>query len=438
MTIPSGRRETSGRKEVLFGLIGYEIFLAVVAFLGWTLVAMDLNIFSTTLPQILTSFNIPTSYSGFITSAVFAGMAVLQFLLSPLIEYLGRKLMFNLTLLGTAIFTGLTIFASNVFALIGVRIAADGFSYSEFPAGLTIVQEGVPGSKRGAVYGFVQAGFPVGFFLAAVATSAIVPVYGWRAVYLVGVLPAVVVMIARSWVKEPDRYKVFKEIRELAKRGQMERQRRSSRGPLSNRIPSKPLSSLRRQNLILTVAEFLHEFSTPTLLFFTAVILEDYKGLSASQALFILALSTAIAAFAYFIAGLLGNMIRHGRKWVAAGSTILGGIFSIPFIYLTGFYPLLLSSVLWIPVLLSWNGSWWTYVSESNPTRARGTAGGYINAVSTVSWIVSSALWSVAVPSIGLAPWWILGGAVVAILAGIVLLFGRTIEPKKELEEISF
>jgi MFS family permease len=243
MTIPSGRRETSGRKEVLFGLTGYEIFLAVVAFLGWTLVAMDLNIFSTTLPQILTSFNIPTSYSGFITSAVFAGMAVLQFLLSPLIEYLGRKLMFNLTLLGTAIFTGLTIFASNVFALIGVRIAADGFSYSEFPAGLTIVQEGVPGSKRGAVYGFVQAGFPVGFFLAAVATSAIVPVYGWRAVYLVGVLPAVVVMIARSWVKEPDRYKVFKEIRELAKRGQMERQRRSSRGPLSNRIPSKPLSS---------------------------------------------------------------------------------------------------------------------------------------------------------------------------------------------------
>ena len=326
-------RQKINNKKYL-GMTTYQIFLTLVAFFGWTLVSMDLNMFSTTLPDIMSTFHIPTSYSGLITSAVFGGMAVLQFIMSPLIEYFGRKLMFNITLLGTALFTGLTIFASTVGALIGVRIVADGFSYSEFPAGLTIIQEGVPGNMRGSAYGFVQSGYPVGFFLASVATAIIVPIYGWRFVYLVGVIPAIVVIIARLWVKEPERYKEYKKIKELEEEGKKEEALDENQKTPYKVNAEKTVHftytqlfapDLRRRNFIFTTAEFLHEFTTPTFLFFTAVILEVYKGLSATQALTILAVGTAIAAFGYFFAGLIGNHIKHGRKWTAAASSILGG-----------------------------------------------------------------------------------------------------------------
>jgi len=444
--ISKSQSDTSKKQKLIFGLTPYQLFVAVVAWAGWTLVAMDLNIFSTTLPEILTSFKLSPSLAGFITSAVFAGMAVLQFLLAPLIEYLGRKLMFNLTLLGTALFTGLTIFASSVPALIGVRIAADGFSYTEFPTGVTLVNETVPGPKRGSVYGWVQSGFPSGFALASLATYFILPHYGWRAVYLVGIAPAIVVLIARLWVKEPERYKEYKKLKSLRKSGKEDEVKKEFETTQYKTDPDKAVhftykqlfsSDLRKQNIVLSVAEFLHEFATPTYFFFTAVILEDYRLLSASQALIIILVGTIIAAFAYGIAGMISNRIQHGRKWTASASTILGGIASIAFILAKGYFDSFLSYVLYAPIVLSWNGSIWVYIAESNPTRARGTAEGYINGVSTIAWILGSFLYTIGLDTIGLTWWWIVGGVIPTVLAGIVLLlFGRTIPPKSELEEI--
>ena len=437
---------TTNLEKRYFGLTKYEIFLALVAFFGWTLVAMDLNIFSDTLPEILNAYHLPSSDAGLITTAVFIGMFILQLIMSPLIEILGRKLMFNITLLGTAIFTGLTVFATTLGSLIGVRIIADGFSYSEFPAGLTIIQEGIPAKERGSTYGFVQSGFPVGYFLATLATLFIVSI-GFRYVYLVGIVPAIVVIVARLKVKEPDRYKEYKKMEELKKENkskELEKEVESTSYKVNTheigKFQYKQLfdPDLRKQNTVYTFAEFFHEFSTPTFLFFTAVVLEVYKHLPVSESLIILLFGTGIAAPAYYLAGLIGNHIKHGRKWAAAGSTILGGILSIFFIISTGFIPLLLTYVLFEPILLSWNGTIWSYYSETNPTRVRGTAGGFMNTISTLAWIVSSLLWTIALLTVGLTVWWIVGGSIVAVISGLIILIGgKTINPHAELEEIS-
>ena len=74
----------------------------------------------------------------------------------------------------------------------------------EWAAGAAIVAETWPEEKRAKAAGILQSAWAVGFFLAATFNLTAQRSYGWRGLFLVGILPAFVALLVRWWVKEPD------------------------------------------------------------------------------------------------------------------------------------------------------------------------------------------------------------------------------------------
>lgn len=73
----------------------------------------------------------------------------------------------------------------------------------EWASGAALVSEYFPSEHRGKALGFMQSFWAVGYALAAVVTAVILPKLGWRAVFFVGILPALLVFWIRSKVEEP-------------------------------------------------------------------------------------------------------------------------------------------------------------------------------------------------------------------------------------------
>lgn len=119
----------------------YIIYLTVVAMAGWMLASFDFNIMTPTLPLISKSLHFTTEEAGLITGVIYLGMFVMVLIYGPLIDKFGRKVMFQIVLTVSAIFTGFTYLVVNFLQFMGVRFIADGSAFGELPTGLTIVTE---------------------------------------------------------------------------------------------------------------------------------------------------------------------------------------------------------------------------------------------------------------------------------------------------------
>jgi MFS family permease len=83
-------------------------------------------------------------------------------------------------------------------ALVGIGLGA------EWSAGTVLVSETWPARYRGRAIGFVQAGWAVGYSLAAVLAAVILPHYGWRYLFAIGTLPALLAIWVRRDIQEPE------------------------------------------------------------------------------------------------------------------------------------------------------------------------------------------------------------------------------------------
>ena len=95
----------------------------------------------------------------------------------------------------------------------------------EWASGAALVSETWPAQHRGKALGLMQSAWAIGYGLAAAVTMVILPVWGWRAVFFVGVLPALLTFWVRRYVKEPEMW--------------VERQSRP-RGRSRRRLPRRP------------------------------------------------------------------------------------------------------------------------------------------------------------------------------------------------------
>ncbi|BBD73603.1 MFS transporter [Sulfodiicoccus acidiphilus] len=423
----------------------YQWFIFAVALLGWTMASFDLNLYSINLPLIAADLHLSAVTSGILTSVIFAGATAVIWGLGPLLDLHGRKTIWQISLLFTALFTGFTILVANAVELGIVRVLSDGFSYIEFPTGLTIANEEFPATHRGSMYGWVQGGFPLGYFVAIAVSLAVVPLYGWRVAFLVGIVPILVVLILRRWVKEPERSKVTLQVRKLLKEGkrhEAEELIKRYKVDLSQvtKFPYRQMFTdpkLKKHTVITTVAEFFHELATPALFFFTSYVLVNYKHLPYTTAYEILLIATFLGFLGYGIMGHVGQ--RISRKWGSALIGIIGGVAVIFFALSHGFLDTVITTVIFYPAVLSWNGTWWVYIAETYPTRARGTADSWQTGLNDFAWIVGSAIYGFVLEALGFTLTYIVLGAVPVLLGAIIIAaLGKGVPPTAELEEIAY
>jgi MFS family permease len=123
-----------------------------------------------------------------------------------LADYLGRVKVLMITMLWYGILTALCGFAQTYEQLLVLRFICGIGLGGEWGVGAALVTEYWPENLRSRATSFVHSGWPVGYGLASVAYMFIVPLYGWRALFFIGIIPAIVAIWVRYSVPEPEVY----------------------------------------------------------------------------------------------------------------------------------------------------------------------------------------------------------------------------------------
>lgn len=172
------------------------------AWAGWVLDAFDFTIYILVMSNIAKEFDVGVAaVSGSLTLTLLvrlAGGAVAGWMA----DRWGRKLPLMLSLVWFAAFDAAIYFAPS-FAWVLLLRTLFGFGMgAEWTAGTAMAMESFPPRSRKIASGLLQAGWPIGFFLAAATAYFVVPAWGWRAMFLIAVVPALLVVPIRFLVPD--------------------------------------------------------------------------------------------------------------------------------------------------------------------------------------------------------------------------------------------
>jgi len=182
---------------------------------GWALDGMDSFIYALVLVPAMTEL-LPRSgiestpaNVGFYGSVLFALFLVgwgLSMAWGPVADRFGRVRTLMLTILCYSLFTFMSAFAQTIWQLAILRLVAGIGIGGEWSMGGTFVAEEWPEDRRAMGAGYMHTGYYVGFFLAAIANYTIGATLGWRWMFVVGGLPALLVTFIRYGVRESRRW----------------------------------------------------------------------------------------------------------------------------------------------------------------------------------------------------------------------------------------
>ncbi len=171
---------------------------------GYMLDAMDVPaLFVITINVFRSEFRLSAAQAGLASSFTLAFSAGGGIVFGIISDRVGRArvlvwsiLIFSIASAGTALSWNL---ASLLFwrALIGIGLGA------EWSAGAVLVAETWPAEHRAKAVGIMQSGWALGYMLAAGMTAVILPRWGWRALFMAGVLPALLALVVRRQVEGP-------------------------------------------------------------------------------------------------------------------------------------------------------------------------------------------------------------------------------------------
>jgi MFS family permease len=174
---------------------------------GWILDAMDVQILSFAFPAIIAAFAISNADAGLIGTSTLFASAFGGWFAGALSDRFGRVRTLQITIVWFAVFTGLCGFAQNYTQLLTLR-ALMGFGFGgEWAAAAVLVGEIIRPENRGKAVGAMQSGWAIGWGIAALLATLFFSVMpaetAWRALFWVGVTPALLVFFIRRAVDEP-------------------------------------------------------------------------------------------------------------------------------------------------------------------------------------------------------------------------------------------
>lgn len=176
--------------------------VTLAAFLGWFLDAFDQVALILCLPDIGKDLGVSLTAMGIIITAQSVGRVVGNTGWGWLSDRYGRKLTFMIGVIWFAVFSGATAMTWTYLAMLAVQFMFGiGFG-GEWTASAALLMESVPSRARSLASSLMMAGYECGFFAAAAAQAVILPIWGWRALFLIGVVPALLAIFIRRGVPE--------------------------------------------------------------------------------------------------------------------------------------------------------------------------------------------------------------------------------------------
>lgn len=173
------------------------------ASLGWMLDSFDVMLYALVLSSLIADFGMTRATAGLLGSVTLVASAVGGIVFGVIADRYGRTRALIWSVLIYSVFTALCGFAQSVAQLAAFRIGLGLGMGGEWASGVALVSETWPVRHRGKALGLMQSAWAIGYALAAIVTAIVLPRWGWRAVFFVGILPALFTLWIRRNVQEP-------------------------------------------------------------------------------------------------------------------------------------------------------------------------------------------------------------------------------------------
>jgi MFS family permease len=202
---------TAGQGGAVFGwyheLSAKERRTFWACFTGWALDAMDVQLYSLVIATLTTLWAISRADAGLLATSTLLASSLGGWLVGIFADRFGRVRMLQITILWFSIFTFLCAFATSYEQLLLFR-ALQGFGFGgEYAAGAVLIGEIIRDEHRGKGNGIVHSGWAVGWGAAVIAYTVLFTflpeAVAWRALFAIGILPAISVFFVRRFVDEP-------------------------------------------------------------------------------------------------------------------------------------------------------------------------------------------------------------------------------------------
>ena len=175
--------------------------------LGWMLDSFDVMLYALVLAALIKDLGISKDTAGLLGSVTLVASAVGGLIFGVVADRFGRTRALIASILIYSCFTAACGFAQTVMQLAVFRVCLGLGMGGEWASGAALVSETWPAEYRGKALGFMQSAWAIGYGAAAVVVAIVMPLYGWRAVFFVGVLPALLTVWVQKRVEEPSLWK---------------------------------------------------------------------------------------------------------------------------------------------------------------------------------------------------------------------------------------
>ena len=174
----------------------------IASYLGWTLDAFDFFLLVFVLKDVTKEFGVEESHVALAITLTLACRPLGAFIFGRLADRFGRRpiLMLDVGLYSMLGFA--TAFAPNLTSFLVIRALFGVAMGGEWGIGASLTMESVKQESRGMVSGLLQSGYPTGYLLASVVYGLVYNTIGWRGMFMVGALPALLVLYIRRHVPE--------------------------------------------------------------------------------------------------------------------------------------------------------------------------------------------------------------------------------------------
>lgn len=187
----------------------------IASFLGWTLDAFDFFLMVFMINAIATEFHSDHEHVFFAVTLTLAARPFGALLFGWLADKFGRRPILMIDVLLFSILEFASAFAPSLWTLLLIRTLFGFAMGGEWGIGASLVMESIPPKTRGIISGLLQEGYACGYLLASVVFYFLFDAIGWRGMFMVGIVPALLVVVIRLWVKESP---AFEEARHVADR----------------------------------------------------------------------------------------------------------------------------------------------------------------------------------------------------------------------------
>src|ERR1700733_9085691 len=195
------------RIEALSGWTSEQRHVVAATFLGWTLDAFDFFLLVFVLKDIAQEFDTHIEDVTFAILLTLAMRPIGAYIFGRAADRFGRRPTLMVNVLLYAFIEFASGFAPSLTVLLVLRAIFGIAMGGEWGVGASLTMESIPPHARGFVSGLLQSGYPAGYFLASIVYALFFQYIGWRGMFMIGIVPALLVFYIRRKVPESPSFK---------------------------------------------------------------------------------------------------------------------------------------------------------------------------------------------------------------------------------------